>query len=249
MKVFSVFGISKSGKTTIIENIIGELKKRRYSVASVKEIHFEEFAIDEKGTNTHRHKIAGSELVTARGYNETDILFQDKLPMEKILSFYDHEYVALEGVTDCNVPKIISAHTVEEIEERLDESIFAISGRISDKTSEYKGIPVIHPIKDIEKLVDLIEEKVYDKLPDFPEKCCSECGYSCRELGYKILKGEAKREDCVISNNSIDLYIDDKKIDMVPFVQKILYNSVIGVVKELEGYKGNSKIDIKIGEK
>ena len=41
MKVFSVIGISKSGKTTTIENIIKELRKRNYSVGSVKEIHFE----------------------------------------------------------------------------------------------------------------------------------------------------------------------------------------------------------------
>ena len=46
MKLFSVIGITKSGKTTTIENIIRELRKRRYTVGSVKEIHFEAFAID-----------------------------------------------------------------------------------------------------------------------------------------------------------------------------------------------------------
>jgi molybdopterin-guanine dinucleotide biosynthesis protein B len=30
MRIFSVFGITQSGKTTTIENIIRELKKRRY---------------------------------------------------------------------------------------------------------------------------------------------------------------------------------------------------------------------------
>ena len=59
MKVFSVFGITKSGKTTTIENIIAELRKRRYSVGSVKEIHFEIFAIDTEGTNADRHKKDG----------------------------------------------------------------------------------------------------------------------------------------------------------------------------------------------
>ncbi|HCS10941.1 MAG TPA: molybdopterin-guanine dinucleotide biosynthesis protein, partial [Clostridiales bacterium] len=54
MKVFSVIGITKSGKTTTIENIIKELRKRNYTVGSVKEIHFEEFKMDVEGTNTHR---------------------------------------------------------------------------------------------------------------------------------------------------------------------------------------------------
>ena len=87
MKVFSVVGITQSGKTTTIENIIKELRGRGYSVGSVKEIHFEEFAIDTEGTNTFRHKEAGSQLVTARGNYETDMLFQEKLHIDRLLSF------------------------------------------------------------------------------------------------------------------------------------------------------------------
>ncbi|SHK23276.1 molybdopterin-guanine dinucleotide biosynthesis protein B [Paramaledivibacter caminithermalis] len=247
MKVFSVFGYTGSGKTTTIENIIKELKKRRYSVGSVKEIHYEDFAIDTVGTNTHRHKMAGSELVTARGYYETDILFPEKISMEKLLSFYDQDYVVLEGVTDYNLPKILSAKNIEEIEERIDESVFAISGRISNEIDSYKGIPVINSMDNIDKLVDMIEEKVFDKLPDFDANCCTACGYDCRTLGIKILKGEAKRGDCILSQSKVRLFIDDRKIDMVPFVQKILYNAIHGVVSELEGYKKDAKIKIEIG--
>lgn len=248
MKVFSVFGISKSGKTTTIENIIRELRRRGYSVGSVKEIHYEMFAIDDDGTNTDRHKKAGSQLVTARGFNETDVLFQSMLPLDEILKLYNHDFVVLEGVTDTNVPKIIAAHDTKEIDERYDETVFAISGRISNDIEEYKGVPVINSINNIRDLVDLIEDRVYEKLPDFEPKCCSACGFSCRELGIKILNGEARREDCVISNSKIDLYIDGKKIDMVPFVQAILYNTIIGVVGELDGYRPGSGIEIKIGD-
>jgi molybdopterin-guanine dinucleotide biosynthesis protein B len=52
MKVFSVIGLSKSGKTTTIENIIKELRRRNYTVGSVKEIHFEKFKMDIEGTFT-----------------------------------------------------------------------------------------------------------------------------------------------------------------------------------------------------
>ncbi|HZX47211.1 MAG TPA: molybdopterin-guanine dinucleotide biosynthesis protein B [Clostridia bacterium] len=247
MRVFSVFGITQSGKTTTIENIIRELRKRRYSVGSVKEIHFEKFAIDREGTNTYRHRMAGSELVTARGYKETDILFQRMLSMDEILKFYHHDFVVLEGVTDCNVPKIVTAHNTAEVDERLDDTVFAISGRIANDLKEYRGIPVINPMEDTERLVDLVEQKVYERLPDFPPECCRACGYSCRELGIRILKGEARREDCVLSDSNIKLLIDGREIDMVPFVQKILFNAVEGVVKELEGYKKGAKVEIRIG--
>lgn len=251
MKVFSVIGITQSGKTTTIENIIKELKKRRYTVGSVKDIHFEKFAIDKEGTNTHRHKMAGSELVTARGYYETDILFPKRLSVESMLRFYSQEYVVLEGVDDTNAPKIVTAHNIEGIDAKLDDTVFAISGRISNEIQEYKGIPVINSINNIEKLVDLIEEKVYEKLPEFPDECCSACGYNCRQLGIAILNGKAKRKDCIIGHEdeNIKLIINDQEIPMVPFVQKILHNAVIGVVSELEGYQKGASLVIKMGER
>lgn len=162
MKVFTVVGITLSGKTTTIENIIKELRKRGYSVGSVKEIHYEKFQIDTEGTNTYRHKEAGSQLVTARGFHETDILFQEKLNIHDILKFYNYDYVVLEGVSDGSFPKIIAASSEEEVLERLDENTFAISGRIANKIKDFKGLPVINAIEDVEKLVDLIEEKVED---------------------------------------------------------------------------------------
>jgi molybdopterin-guanine dinucleotide biosynthesis adapter protein len=234
------------GKTTTIENIITELRKRRYSVGSIKEIHFEQFAIDQAGSNTDRHKRAGSQLVSARGYFETDILFDRQLSVDEILRFYDHDYVVMEGVTDTVGPKIITAHSTQEVDERLDGTVFAISGRLADSLSDYKGFPVISAVTHREKLVDLIEEKVFERLPEFPQECCSACGYSCRELSERILAGTSKRDDCVISNGSITLLIDDLDIPMVPFVQRLLYNSVQGVVKELSGYKKNAEITIRI---
>jgi len=46
MKVFSIIGISKSGKTTVAERMIEKLSNRRYTVGSVKEIHYEKFTME-----------------------------------------------------------------------------------------------------------------------------------------------------------------------------------------------------------
>ncbi len=211
MKVFSVIGITDSGKTTTIEHIIKELKKRNYSVGTVKHIHFHGFKMDVEGTNTDRHRKAGSSLVTARGEYETDVLFQEKLSIEEILKFYDHDYVILEGVRDTDTPKIVTAHDVKGIDERLDETTIAISGRVADTINEYKGLPAISALQDIEGLVDLIEEKVLS-----------------------------------IHDEKISLKIGGKKIKMVPFVQKVLLNSIEAISKELEGYDENGDIEICI---
>ncbi|MDD3350652.1 MAG: molybdopterin-guanine dinucleotide biosynthesis protein MobB, partial [Eubacteriales bacterium] len=78
MKVFSIFGISKTGKTASVEAVISELCKRGYSVGSVKDIHFEEFSADHPGTDTFRHKSAGAQMVTARGLHETDVFYPQR---------------------------------------------------------------------------------------------------------------------------------------------------------------------------
>ncbi len=246
MKVFSVIGISKSGKTTTIENIIKELRRRKYTVGSVKEIHYEKFKIDIEGSNTYRHKDAGSQLVTARGMYETDILFQNKLNINEILSFYNHDFVVLEGVRDTCAPKIVTAHNIEGILEKMDERTFAISGRISEGLLDYEGIPVINSLTDIEKLVDLIEERVFERLPDVDDECCQSCGHTCSQLSALILKGKAERGDCTLTEQSIILKVDGKEITMVPFVQNILINTIEGIAKELNGYTKNGDIEICI---
>ncbi|MFZ5973996.1 MAG: (Fe-S)-binding protein, partial [Bacillota bacterium] len=218
------------------------------SVGSVKEIHFEEFAMDTEGTNTDRHKKAGSQLVTALGLNETDILFGEKLPIRQVLSCYSHDYVVLEGVSDIFAPKIITAHNTKEIDERLDACVFAISGVIAKELDEYKGLPVINCMKEPERLVELACEKVFTMLPNIDPKCCGACGYSCEALCKRILAGEAKREDCPLSFGTVRLSINGKNITMAPFVQKILQNAVLGVVRELDGYQPYAPVRIEIGD-
>jgi molybdopterin-guanine dinucleotide biosynthesis adapter protein len=247
MKAVAITGITKSGKTTVAETLIRYFRGREYSVGSIKEIHFEQFAIDTPGTNTDRHRQAGSQLVTALGLNETDVLFPVKLDIKTLLSFYEQDYVVMEGVSDIIAPRIITAHNVEEIDERMDGCVFAISGRIAEKMTEYRGIPVIDCTKDPEKLCRLSEEKVFEALPNFSPKCCKACGFTCKQLCERILQGSSRREDCVLSDAKVELYFDGKKVNMVPFVQNVLRNAVLAVAGELDGYKNGAGIHVDIG--
>lgn len=246
MKVLSVHGITRSGKTTVLEKIIGELRRRRYSVGSVKDIHFERFAMDVAGTNTDRHKQAGAQQVTARGLKETDILFPWQLSIAEILSYYHHDYVILEGVDDFNVPKIITAHSTAEVDERLDDSVFAISGVLANRLDHYRGLPVINAVTAAETLVDLIEARVPRLLPDFPADCCTGCGLDCRRLLAAILRGERSRSDCVLDRAAVQLTVGGREIPMVPFVQEVLRRTVTGLISTLEGYREHAEIKITI---
>lgn len=248
MKVFSVCGITGSGKTTTVEHLIAELVRRGHRVGSVKEIHFEAFAIDPSPTsNTHRHRKAGAQLVTARGYFETDLLYPEKLPMRKLLSFYEgeYDYVVLEGVDDIPIPTIVAAHEQDDLDAKWSDYTFCVSGRIADRIEGHRGMPAISALQDPVALADLVERRVYDLLPDFSADCCTACGHSCATLGAEILAGRATRRDCVI-DRGLSLTVDGRPIQMVPFVQKLLRNAVLGVVQELDGYRPDVPIEVKL---
>ena len=245
MKIFSVVGYSKSGKTATIEMVIGELKKRGYKVGSVKEIHNEDFAIDSPDSNTSRHRRAGSELVTARGLSETDIMYPAKLDARKIFSFYDgFDYVVCEGVRDYPIPVIMTSSSIEDLEPKWSDLVFCVSGRIADEIDEYKGLPAISAMTDVAALTDLIEEKVFSVLPNAPH--CGACGReNCYATAAAIVRGEATRDECK-GNHSVSLVIGGKSVDMQPFVEMLLRSTVMGFVSELRGYEKDAEVSIII---
>ncbi len=200
MKVLSVVGYSQTGKTTTIEKIIFELKKRNYSVGAIKYIHHHNFTLDKEGTNTYRFKMAGADIVTALGEVETAIFYKEKIDVYELLKHYYQDFVIIEGIRDINCPKILTADNLMDIKEEKDYSTYLISGKIADEINEYEGIKAISVYQDIKGLVDFIEENTFELLPDYSEDYCNLCGYSCRKLCELILKGEKDRSHCLLKS-------------------------------------------------
>ena len=61
--IITVIGKSKSGKTTLLEKLIAELKGHGYRVATVKHHYHAGFDIDQPGKDSWRHAQAGSDHV------------------------------------------------------------------------------------------------------------------------------------------------------------------------------------------
>ncbi len=161
MKIFSIVGYSHSGKTTTAVAVIEELIRRGYTVGAVKESHHA-IRTDAQGTNTDLLKQAGAALVAARGQGETHVFFSERLTIKRLLTFFDYDYVVLEGVSDMDVPQIVTAIDTQGIEAKLNGRTFAVSGVISRSMSEYKGLPVINAVLDAIRLVDMIETQADD---------------------------------------------------------------------------------------
>ncbi len=61
--VICVVGRSKSGRTTLVEKLIRELKRREYRVGTIKHHSHPGFELDRPGKDTWRHAQAGSDHV------------------------------------------------------------------------------------------------------------------------------------------------------------------------------------------
>ena len=90
--------------------------------------------------------------------------------LREILRHYDNDWVVIESHVDLRCPNIVTGRTAEYDGGEKDESFaaqineltIACSGVAANDVTEFNGLPVISAVTDIEKLVDLIEEKTYD---------------------------------------------------------------------------------------
>jgi len=243
MKVFSVLGKPIETQVTI-EKIIHELRRRNYSVGLIKDNSQTAYKRTAE-SNSPKDK---AQIISFVDDHKTDISYAKRVSINELLRIYDQDFVILDGIKDYNVPRIIAASKQEDIPDFWDERTFAISDTIDKSLSESEDLPVFNIQNNISELVDLVEDMVFEPLPDFPTQCCGVCGSSCQKLCADILKGHAKRSDCPLEQNKVTLKINEKEIPMVPFVQRILQNAVIGVVSELDGYRFNGQIEICIKE-
>lgn len=62
MKIFGIAGFKNTGKTTLVVELVGELRRRGLRVATVKHAHHD-FDVDRPGKDSYRHREAGAEEV------------------------------------------------------------------------------------------------------------------------------------------------------------------------------------------
>lgn len=155
MKIVGAYGYKKSGKTTVVTSIINGLTERGYSVSSAKSIHIEDFSMETEGTDTFRHHASGAQRVGLVYPKGKAMLFYDA-QTEDFLNHFESDYLILEGFREFNCPKILCAKEESDIENDIRDEVFCISGLISNRLSEYKGIPIFD-YRKVDKIIELIE--------------------------------------------------------------------------------------------
>ena len=164
-KIVAVVGGKHSGKTTVIEHLITELKSRGFNVAVVKEMVLVP-TLDTPNKETDRYAKAGAEVTVAVPREETVIFIKKRLKVSEILPCLPRvDYVILEGFEqEQMVPKIIAAKTAGGVEKYMDACTFAISGLIMEsevekKTAEKHQLLMCNSLTQAKELADLAVQK------------------------------------------------------------------------------------------
>jgi molybdopterin-guanine dinucleotide biosynthesis protein B len=165
MKIFAFTGISDSGKTRLIQKLIGELKNREYKVSVIKHCAHG-FDIEDQGKDSAQFVEAGSDFVCMYSPDGMAVFHQKKaaLDVRKISREFLQcsDFILVEGDrSDKTLKKIevLRRGVSEEISCPPEELIAVISD-----FNVGKDIPVFHP-EEIEKISDFIENQPHEKEP------------------------------------------------------------------------------------
>jgi len=155
--VISIVGASDVGKTTLIEKLIPELKKRGYRIGVIKHAH-RGFTVDQQGKDSWRHKAAGADAVMVASNGRIALLKDEPgHTLEGLEKYFgDLDLVITEGYKHADKPKIeVLRKAVSRIPVcRNTDQLMAV---VTDADVTV-AVPTFG-LEDIEPLADLIEKR------------------------------------------------------------------------------------------
>lgn len=107
--VVGIVGRSNSGKTTLLEKLIPELKRRGYRVGTIKHHSHPGFEIDKPGKDTWRHARAGSDHVVISAPDKVAAIRRVEVEpdVETIAStMRDVDVILTDGYKQAPIPRI-----------------------------------------------------------------------------------------------------------------------------------------------
>ena len=228
--ILGIYGYQDSGKTKLVEQLVGALVKKGYRVSSVKHTPHEK-TIDSEGKDTWRHWKAGSDPVVFSSSIETSIIKHSETSADEIAKMVQREYnpdvLIIEGFKDGSFPKV----AVGEVASR--KGTVLTNPKLSQLVAHIEG--------------EIAVERVLMELPGLD---CGKCGLDCRDLAGKVAKGRKKIGDCKeLSDLSVAIFVGGKKIPAGKFVSSVVNETIRGMLGTLRGVEPGKEVEVHLGAK
>jgi molybdopterin-guanine dinucleotide biosynthesis protein B len=154
--VITIVGHSNSGKTTLIEKLIPELKRRGYRVGTIKHAHHG-FSMDQKGKDTYRHRAAGADAVLAASPGQIALVKTiSENSLDSLLPYFqDMDIVLVEGFKQDKKPKIEVFRSLIQQTPLFPEDDLLVAF-VTD--SPYSARVPVFQFDDVQAICDVIEK-------------------------------------------------------------------------------------------
>ena len=166
--IITVVGFSNSGKTTLIEKLLPELKRRGLKVGTIKHAHHG-FSIDREGKDSWRHQQAGADMVAVAGPEKTAMIIHSPLgrlaDMRRWMTGMD--LIIAEGWKSERMPKIEVLRSAVHANPLFleDPDLFALVTDV-DLAAHATDRFQVFGLEDIPSLADLIVARFLTPRPD-----------------------------------------------------------------------------------
>ncbi|WP_456324111.1 molybdopterin-guanine dinucleotide biosynthesis protein MobB [Desulfonauticus submarinus] len=231
LKALGCVGYKNSGKTSLIVEVAKILTAQKYKVVMAKFSHHD---FDREDTDTKKFKKCGC-ISIGLSENETFISWPFFKSLTDILPLLDADVLLVEGGKDLGwLPRIVLPKDEKDFD-KLDNGL--VLGYYHNSLKfKYKQF------KNPAEVASLVLEKGFA----LPGLNCGACGFEdCSGLGKAIVQNKADISFCKILNNSETIVkVENKRILLNPFVERVLKNNILAVLTELKGFK-KGKIEVK----
>lgn len=155
--IVSIVGQSESGKTTLIEKLIKELKRRGYRIGVIKHA-FHEFVFDKPGKDSWRFKAAGAETVLVSAPDSIVMVKNGEvLDLDELAGYFqDMDLILTEGFKHGDKPRI-EVFRKERHQQPLSANNSNLIALVTN-ADIHLNVPTFG-LEDVVPLADLVENK------------------------------------------------------------------------------------------
>ncbi|MFM9846738.1 MAG: molybdopterin-guanine dinucleotide biosynthesis protein B [Hyphomicrobiaceae bacterium] len=161
--VIGIAGWKNSGKTTLVERLIGEFARRGLKVATVKHAHHN-FQIDDEATDSARHRRAGASQVaivsSSRWAIVTELRDAPEPDLPDVLQKLEPcDLILVEGYKSAPIPKIEARRREGRVGRSLSDEDPMVIAIASDHKVTGSALPSF-ALDDITAIADFIIQSV-----------------------------------------------------------------------------------------
>ncbi|MBM4248186.1 MAG: molybdopterin-guanine dinucleotide biosynthesis protein B [Euryarchaeota archaeon] len=236
MMLLGFFGHSNSGKTTLIDRLVGRYRRRGLSVAVLKHTAHRGFELDSEGTDSWRHGKAGAAAVGLLAEGRAALLLH-RLPRQRR---------PRPGATGA-VPDD-AASLVRLVGEAVSPDILFLEGfkhaalekvAVGDIGSLPGTVLRVDPasrrsVAAMERFIDrrLLVQRVADRLPGID---CGRCGLDCARFAAAVADRRRRPEQCVnLSDIRLSVRVDGEELRLGRFPREVVASALLGLVSPLK---------------